>query len=76
MPGNPLVRFDEGGVGRTASVALSPSSTVQVRLDSELRRADLLSPPFLHLDSAFARDAIITLSPIFRRFDCRWKTNY
>ena len=25
MPGNPLVRFDEGRVGRTASVALSPT---------------------------------------------------
>ena len=25
MPGNPLVRFDEGRVGRAASVALSPT---------------------------------------------------
>ncbi len=25
MPGNPLVRFDEGRVGRTACVALSPT---------------------------------------------------
>jgi hypothetical protein len=76
MPEIRLSGSTRGGVGRTASVALSPSSTVQVRLDSELRRADLLSPPFFPLDGAFARDAIITLSPIFRRFDCRWKTNY
>ena len=25
MPGNPLVRFDEGRVGRTKGVALSPT---------------------------------------------------
>ena len=25
MPGNPLVRFDEGRVGRTDGVALSPT---------------------------------------------------
>ncbi len=29
MPGNPLVRFDEGRVGRTFGVALSPTLPVQ-----------------------------------------------
>jgi len=32
MPGNPLVRFDEGRVGRTNSVALSPTLLAKLHL--------------------------------------------
>src|ERR1035438_10107025 len=36
MPGNPLVRFDEGRVGRTAGVALSPTLPERVRMKYRL----------------------------------------
>ena len=61
MPGNPLVRFDEGRVGRTASVALSPTLPAKFFQARNLNPNPFTCPP-IGKDSAPTRESATSMA--------------